>query len=73
MTSEVEPDSRISELEERVHKLEKIILVNQDVLNTNFDGYETLTDQEMEIVEEAEMEIQKGNVKSLDDVLKDLE
>ncbi|MHA2251496.1 MAG: hypothetical protein ACXAD7_14125 [Candidatus Kariarchaeaceae archaeon] len=73
MTSEVEPNIRISKLEERVHKLEKIILENQDVLNVNFEGYETLTEEEMKIVEEAETEIQKGNIKSLEDIIEDLE
>ena len=73
MTSEVEPKNKISELEARVHKLEKIILNNQDVLNTNFEGYETLTEEETKIVEEAELDIQKGNIKSFDDILENLE
>ena len=73
MTSEVEPNNKISELEARVHKLEKIILNNQDVLNANFEGYETLTEEETKIVEEAELDIQKGNIKSLDDILENLE
>ncbi len=73
MTSEVAVNNRITKLEERVIKLEKIIINREDVLNPNFEGYETPTEEELKELDEAEEEIINGNVRSLEDILDDLE
>ena len=73
MTSEVKANDRIAELKQRVYKLKKIIVENEDVLNINVEGYEDLSEKERIILEEAEKEIVTGEITSVDDVLNELE
>jgi len=71
MTSKIGSDLRISELEDRIHRLEKIILDNEDIFHPNFDGYEILTPEEEMVVDEALKDLE--NSKTIDDVLRNLE
>ena len=73
MTSEVKEIDRILDLEGRVKKLEKAILEKEDVLNANFEGYETLSEEEMMNLEASDKEIKNGHIISLDEALEDLE
>ena len=73
MTAEIEPNQRISELEKRIMRLEQIILDNEDILHKNFNGFETITNEESQIIDEAMHELENNSVKSIDDILKSLE
>lgn len=67
MTSKIDSYPRISELENRIHRLKKIILDNEDIFHPNFDGFEIITPEEELLLNEALHDLENNRVKTIDE------